>query len=86
MPVYEYVCEACGDRFEKLVFFTNSKPRDLRCPVCESDQVRRLISAPVVHGSKKGGSDTDSSRESAPEKPAVFGRKELQEALKSKGQ
>jgi hypothetical protein len=46
-------------------------------------EVRRLISAPVVHsGSEGGGAGT--AEEAPASKPPVFGRKELNEALKGK--
>jgi putative FmdB family regulatory protein len=53
MPVYEYVCEACGWKFEKLVRFSQT---DLtpECPACGSNQTKKQISR-VAAGS--GGSD-----------------------------
>ncbi|HVY77712.1 MAG TPA: zinc ribbon domain-containing protein [Solirubrobacterales bacterium] len=41
MPVYEFECEECGERFEEL---TASETRSLACPVCGSDRTRRLLS------------------------------------------
>lgn len=47
MPIYEYKCRDCGDKFEKLVRSlapsTNSE-EDLKCPVCRSPKVERQIS------------------------------------------
>ncbi len=43
MPIYEFRCEDCGDRFEKLCF----SPRDeeeAHCPRCGSHRVRREFS------------------------------------------
>ncbi|MCO4743348.1 MAG: zinc ribbon domain-containing protein [Proteobacteria bacterium] len=41
MPIYEYACESCGHRFEKLVRMSDDAPP---CPECEG-AVRKLISA-----------------------------------------
>jgi putative FmdB family regulatory protein len=41
MPVYEFECEDCGERFEELA---PSETRALACPVCGSEQTRRLLS------------------------------------------
>ncbi|MDY0059164.1 MAG: zinc ribbon domain-containing protein [Myxococcota bacterium] len=42
MPVYEYECAGCGATFEKLVRL--SQPPVIRCPTCQGEQVRRLLS------------------------------------------
>jgi putative FmdB family regulatory protein len=43
MPIYEYDCEACGTRFEELVFLT-SRPKTVICPECSSGQVSKRLS------------------------------------------
>jgi putative FmdB family regulatory protein len=80
MPVYEYECGSCSERFDKLVRTMRQEPSEVACPACQSTGVRRLISAPVVHSG--GGGDT--AEETSAPKPPVLGRKELNEALKSK--
>lgn len=40
MPLYDFTCGACGERFEELVLGTEA----VACPSCGSDQVERLIS------------------------------------------
>jgi hypothetical protein len=52
------------------------------CPACKGTEVRRLISAPVVHSGGEG-SGSQAEEALAPKLP-VLGRKELNEALKSK--
>ncbi|MFQ5678619.1 MAG: FmdB family zinc ribbon protein [Gemmatimonadota bacterium] len=42
MPTYEYVCDACGHRFER--FQKISDPAVRTCPECRKRKVRRLIS------------------------------------------
>jgi len=43
MPTYEYVCNACGNRFEKFQSMTSAPVR--QCPKCKKNKARRLISA-----------------------------------------
>jgi len=43
MPVYEYECQDCGTRFEKLVRLGDSSG-EVVCPKCQSEAVERLIS------------------------------------------
>lgn len=47
MPIYEYACEACGHRFEKLV--RGSPPE--RCPRCAEPRLQRLVSGFAVAAS-----------------------------------
>jgi putative FmdB family regulatory protein len=49
MPMFEYVCRACGERFEKLVF---SSQIPVGCPVCESSDLEKQFS---VFGMGSGG-------------------------------
>ena len=43
MPVYEYECESCGERFETLVRSIHQEPPEVPCPACQGTEVRRLI-------------------------------------------
>ena len=49
MPIYEYVCSACGNEFEKIVGISDPAPP---CPSCEGD-VEKKISLSAFH--LKGG-------------------------------
>ena len=61
MPIYEYDCAICKDRFEKLV--RNPNPTEVQCPSCGSKEVVRRFS---VFGMKSTGSFSPStSSESA---------------------
>ena len=41
MPTYDYICEACGHRFEA---FQSIKADPIKkCPVCDKNTVRRMI-------------------------------------------
>ena len=85
MPIYEYRCDACDERFEKLLRSMGQAPAKVSCPACQSTDVRRLISAPIVHSAGESGVGAG-AEEAPPSKPPVFGRKELNEALKARGQ
>ncbi len=43
MPVYEYECGSCGERFE-LRRNMNDKDEEIRCAKCGVDRPRRLFS------------------------------------------
>ena len=47
MPLYDYVCAACGRRFEVIHGVHGDPPTS--CPLCGSGPVRKAISAPSVH-------------------------------------
>jgi putative FmdB family regulatory protein len=42
MPIYEYRCEECGERFEELV--SASAPSAPPCPSCGAEAANRLYS------------------------------------------
>lgn len=50
MPIYEYKCDECGTAYEQLRRMSDAD-RDLECPSCHSDQIRRLLSSFAAHGS-----------------------------------
>lgn len=41
MPTYTFVCQDCGERFEK--FQRPSDPDPEECPKCKSTEIKRLI-------------------------------------------
>ncbi|MBL8152069.1 MAG: zinc ribbon domain-containing protein [Blastocatellia bacterium] len=45
MPLFDYVCQDCGHRFESLVRNTEEK---VECPVCKSEKTERQIGRPSV--------------------------------------
>lgn len=81
MPIYEYECEACHERFEMLIRSISRRPETIECPACYSQQTRRLISAPAVHSGDKAETIETTATETT--KP-VFGRKELKAAQEKK--
>ena len=44
MPIYEYKCSKCGEKFEIRRGFTDSCA-DLKCPKCGAERPSKLISA-----------------------------------------
>ncbi len=52
MPIYEYACEHCGERFEKLVRRLGD---EVSCPSCEGTRVDRQLSVFVVASVASGG-------------------------------
>ena len=43
MPIYEYACKSCGQKFEKLVR-NAAQADDASCPKCNSKQTARALS------------------------------------------
>jgi putative FmdB family regulatory protein len=42
MPIYEFECKDCNHRFEALLRGTTV--RDCTCPMCQSRDLRKLVS------------------------------------------
>lgn len=40
MPIFEYKCKKCNNKFEKLVF----NKEKIKCPECGSDSLQKLFS------------------------------------------
>jgi len=43
MPIYEYECLKCGERFELRRGMSDSD-QDVKCPRCEAENPRRVLS------------------------------------------
>ena len=43
MPVYDFTCEACGKRFDKLFRRLPDSPTAV-CPACGSEKTKRALS------------------------------------------
>ena len=57
MPLYEYECESCNHRFEKIVKYSDP-PLDT-CPKCGKGPVRKLFSSPAIQFKGSGWYVTD---------------------------
>ena len=65
MPLYEYQCEECGERFERIRKFSDP-PLDEPCPKC-GGPIKKLISSPAIQFKGKGWYVTDYAKSGAPE-------------------
>src|SRR5258706_8439185 len=61
MPLYEYECEKCGHRFEKIQKFSDKMVK--KCPEC-GGKVEQMISAPAVQFKGSGWYVTDNANKS----------------------
>lgn len=59
MPLYEYKCESCSHRFERIQKF--SDPPVDTCPQC-GGEVRKLLSSPAIQFKGSGWYITDYAR------------------------
>lgn len=57
MPLYEYECEACQQRFEVIQKFSDPAPE--ACARCGKGPVRRLLSTPAIQFKGSGWYITD---------------------------
>jgi putative FmdB family regulatory protein len=57
MPLYEYECDACGQRFEVIRKFSESNLS--ACTLCGKGPVRRLMSSPAIQFKGTGWYITD---------------------------
>jgi putative FmdB family regulatory protein len=56
MPLYEYLCRHCGDRFTLLQSMSASREGH-ECPACGSRQTARAISSFACCGGEKAGTE-----------------------------
>jgi putative FmdB family regulatory protein len=47
MPLYDFTCDDCGTRFERLVR-REAETADVDCPDCRSRRVSRALSLPAA--------------------------------------
>jgi len=58
MPIYEYVCDDCGARYEQIVL---SKKTKISCPGCSSRRHTlqlSVFSTPAKNGSSEASANT----------------------------
>lgn len=65
MPLYEYQCESCTKRFERIQKF--SDPPVAECPHCGKGPVRKLLSSPAIQFKGSGFYITDYAKKSSSE-------------------
>ncbi len=52
MPIYEFKCNSCAEKFEKLLSINYNK-EELECPSCGGNNPGRLMSAFAATGTQK---------------------------------
>ncbi len=52
MPIYEYNCEHCSHKFDKLVMSANDQ---VKCPLCQGAVKKLMSTFSVGHDDKLGG-------------------------------
>jgi len=57
MPIFEYRCEGCGRKFERIVL--GAREGKSPCPGCGSKETEKLVSRFAMRGGSRGGSDED---------------------------
>ena len=62
MPLYEYLCQKCGHRFEEIRKFSDKQPS--KCPECKG-VLEQVISAPAVQFKGSGWYVTDYPKKGA---------------------
>lgn len=67
MPLYEYQCESCAHRFERIQKF--SDPPLETCPAC-GGAVRKLLSSPAIQFKGSGWYITDYARKAGTDSTA----------------
>jgi putative FmdB family regulatory protein len=61
MPIFEYLCEDCGTKFEKLI--RNGGASELVCPSCGQKHLEQQLSTFAAHAN---GSSKESAFPSCP--------------------
>ena len=51
MPMYDYKCCSCGEKFEELVISSEINDKEITCPYCNENDALRQLSAPVIAAS-----------------------------------
>jgi putative FmdB family regulatory protein len=77
MPIFEYKCEDCGSKFEKLV--RRSDADQVQCPSCGQSHLEQQYSAFAAHAhGQNSGASHDAAMPSCPsgmcQTPGLCGR------------
>jgi len=67
VPIYEFECEQCGERFEELLAVEAGPPP---CPACDAAGARRLVSPVSPPGRQPRGGKVRSDESRRREKEA----------------
>ena len=53
MPIYDYVCHACGHEFQLVQLIAEHEKTEAKCPKCKSTNVERVLTGAFVRTGKK---------------------------------
>jgi putative FmdB family regulatory protein len=89
MPLYEYLCQSCGHRFERIQKF--SDPHVTECPTC-GGAVEKLMSSPAIQFKGSGwyindyarAGKSDPKSDSPPKASGTDGSKDTASTTESK--
>ena len=65
MPLYEFECEACKTRFDRIQKYTDPNPEP--CPTCGRGPIRKMPSSPAIQFKGSGFYITDYAKKSTSE-------------------
>ena len=72
MPLYEYLCDACGKRFDVIQKFSDPPP-DV-CKLCGKGPLHRQMSSPAIQFKGSGFYITDYAKKSSSEAGSASGK------------
>jgi len=72
VPIYEYECEGCGERFEELLAAGAEPPP---CPACGGARTRRLLSGFAPPGRQPRGARVRADESRRREREAARGER-----------
>jgi putative FmdB family regulatory protein len=65
MPLYEFECEACKTRFDRIQKYTDPNPD--ACPTCGKGPIRKMPSSPAIQFKGSGFYITDYAKKTSSE-------------------
>ena len=81
MPLYEYECDACGQRFEIIQKFSDPTPE--ACKKCGKGPVHRLLSSPAIQFKGSGFYITDYAQKGKSDSSSTTPEGKTSDAAKS---
>ena len=58
MPIYEYECQDCGTKFEKLLRRSSESP-EVQCPSCGQKRLTQEFSTFAAHANRPAAKSAD---------------------------
>ena len=73
MPIYEYLCDACGHEFEVIQKVSEGRLR--KCPECSKSALKKKVSAGAfrLSGSESSSSSDGGNKSASSDAPAKTG-------------